>query len=547
MTHSSEAPLSDADALTHLTALLGQQRQAEALKVAETWLAEGGDHPLPLAVVAAARRSQGRLEEAVALNRRRVALSGADPQSWAALAASLFLARWIDESVAAWTQAVELSPSDPQLLCGLANALRAAGRGGESEPLFRRALQANPGGFDATFGLAMSALEAGRLEEASSLSQDLAARFPGAPAALWLAARTAMSGGAFAVAETLAGRLLLSPGLGSEQMADAFLLRGEALDRLDRCAEAFDACRQGKALQRAFYAQRAAGREGESDKYRRLAAWFGAAESAAWGAAAEGEDDEETPAAGHAFLVGFPRSGTTLLEQILAGHPQVVALEEAPTLAEPYAELMTSPAGLERLAALSPQDAALWRRRYWAEVAAIGVRANGRLFLDKAPAGTVYLPLIAKLFPRAKILFAVRDPRDVVLSCFRSNFGMNAMTYAFTDLQETATCYDACMAMAEVCRRVLPLNLEEVRHEALINDPQGAVASICGFLGIVPTAQMLDVAATALQRTVRTPSADQVRSGLNRRGLGRWRAYAGELASVQPRLAPWVARFGYSD
>jgi hypothetical protein len=66
---------------------------------------------------------------------------------------------------------------------------------------------------------------------------------------------------------------------------------------------------------------------------------------------------------------------------------------------------------------------------------------------------------VAKLFPNAKVLFAVRDPRDVVLSCFRNNFQLNAMTYAFTDLGEAAACYDACMAMAEVYCRVLPLGL----------------------------------------------------------------------------------------
>jgi hypothetical protein len=243
--------------------------------------------------------------------------------------------------------------------------------------------------------------------------------------------------------------------------------------------------------------------------------------------------------------MGFPRSGTTLLEQVLAGHPEVRALEEAPTLAEAYAEFLATPEGLERLARLTPDEAQSWRARYWVEVAAHGVEASGRLFLDKAPAGTLTLPLVAKLFPRAKVLFALRDPRDVVLSCLRHNFQINAMTYAFTRPETAAACYAACMAMAEAYRAVLPLNLIEARHETLVEDFDGELARLCGFLGLDAVPAMADVGQTARRRTVRTPSADQVRAGLNDRGLGRWRAYAAEMAPLMPVLAPWVERFGY--
>jgi hypothetical protein len=245
------------------------------------------------------------------------------------------------------------------------------------------------------------------------------------------------------------------------------------------------------------------------------------------------------------FLVGFPRSGTTLLEQALAGHPDVATLEEAPTLAAAHAEFMGAPQDLERLSKLSADEAAGWRVRYWAEVARHGADAAGRTFIDKAPAGTVDLPLVAKLFPEARILFAIREPRDVVLSCLRNNFQLNAMTYAFTDLQETAACYAGCMALAKVYRAVLRLPWLDVRHEILIDAFEPGLAAICGFLGLELHPAMADVAATARSRPVRTPSAAQVRAGLNSKGVGRWRAYEAELAAVLPVLAPWVERFGY--
>ncbi len=145
------------------------------------------------------------------------------------------------------------------------------------------------------------------------------------------------------------------------------------------------------------------------------------------------------------------------------------------------------------------------------------------------------------------MLFALRDPRDVVLSCLRQAFQMNAMTYEFTRLETTAACYDACMRMAEVCRALLPVEVMDVRHEALAADFAGELGRVAAFLGLEVDPAMLDVAATARRRTVRTPSAGQVRAGVNARGVGRWRAYGGELAPILPVLAPWVRRFGYPD
>jgi hypothetical protein len=175
-----------------------------------------------------------------------------------------------------------------------------------------------------------------------------------------------------------------------------------------------------------------------------------------------------------------------------------------------------------------------------------GIEVAGGVFVDKQPAGTLYLPIIARLFPQAKILFALRDPRDVVLSCFRQAFRMNAMTYAFTDLEETAACYDACMRLAEAARARLPLAWADIRHEALVEDFDAELGRILDFLGLEPSSAMTGFAQAAAARTIRTPSAPQVRAGLNRRGLGRWRTHRSELAAVLPILAPWVERFGYA-
>jgi len=196
---------------------------------------------------------------------------------------------------------------------------------------------------------------------------------------------------------------------------------------------------------------------------------------------------------------------------------------------------------------LGAAEADRWRARYWQVVREHGVRPEGRIFVDKAPAGTLNLPVVAKLFPEARILFAVRDPRDVVLSCAMNAFQMNSLTYAFTSLAGSAACYDAAMGLARVYHGLLPLAVREVRYERLVEDFAGELEAICAFIGAPFEAAMTDVGATALGRAVRTPSAAHVREGVNRRGLARWRAYAAELAPVGDTLAPWVRAFGYPD
>ena len=530
-----------------LSAVAGQlnaRRFDDALRLSELLLAEGAVHPLPMGIVAAARHQAGRFVEALALYRRMTEISPDEPWAWAALADGLWAARRPEEAITAWDRALALAPQDPGLLCGKAVVLQGLSQLDAAQDLFERARAVEPGRVDALSGLATIALDRGELARAETLSADLLAREGNFPAAVWLAARIAQARGDVVAMIERTSALLSRADITPEQRAQTLLLQALAFDHADRVGDSFAAAVEGKAIQHALYAERAGGRESETGKLRRLGAWFGAANAAPWRTSPALVSTTGAPRT-HVFLVGFPRSGTTLLEQALAGHPKVSTLEEAPTLAEPYAEFLSSAEGLARLSTLSETDACIWRSRYWSEVAARGVFPAGRVFIDKAPAGTVYLPLVAKLFPGAKVLFAVRDPRDVVLSCFRNNFQLNAMTYAFTDLGQTAACYDACMSMAGVYRRVLPLHLREVRHETLVENFEGELAGIAAFLGIGVTPGMADVAGTAASRVVRTPSAAQVRAGLNRKGLARWRAYEAELASVMPVLTPWAVRFGY--
>ena len=166
--------------------------------------------------------------------------------------------------------------------------------------------------------------------------------------------------------------------------------------------------------------------------------------------------------------------------------------------------------------------------------------------MDKLPLPhtTRALPLIAKLFPDAKILFALRDPRDVVLSCFRRRFQINAAMYEFLTLEGAARYYDQVMGLAKLYRSLLPLKVVEVRHEDMVADFDGEMAKVLDFIGVGWDDAVRGFAERARERAV-TPSDPQLARGLNADGVGQWRRYGPQIAPVSEWLEPWAQYFGY--
>jgi hypothetical protein len=210
-------------------------------------------------------------------------------------------------------------------------------------------------------------------------------------------------------------------------------------------------------------------------------------------------------------------------------------------------EFFGSNADLDRLAALSQAELEAWRARYWQRAAESGTEPSKPVFVDKMPLNAVFLPLIARLFPRAKILLALRDPRDVVLSCFRRRFAMNAGMYEFTTLQSTAAYYAAVMQLITVYREKLALDFSEARHESLVADFDAEALRLCAFLGVDFQDEMRGFAERARRQNIDTPSSVQLARGLSDAGLAQWRRYGRPLRPILRVLAPFVAQFGYPE
>lgn len=526
------------DILHRLEAAARAGRMDEAARIADQALAKGVRHPLPFAVLAQAALDNGRFHEAIALLNRAIALAPGDAALPTRLGLCLELAGRPGDAERAFDQALALAPMFTAALECKARLLRGVGREQEAEALFSDALKSDPANVGAWIGRAALRGDAGDWEASANAARRALALQPAHPDALWELARAALAKKHFAEARTLLERLLATPGPAPAKRWARTAL-GDALEGLGRHAEAFDAWATGKAELRALYAKQAAERPSETARIAEIAEWLETSD------VAHAPADRRSDVAGHVFLTGFPRSGTTLLEQVLAAHAGVVTLEERPTLGEAGARLLATPEGRHELTSLDEAGVASWRRRYWQVVAEADLDPAGKVFVDKQPAGAALVPLLARLFPDAKVLFAIRDPRDVVLSCLGRTFQMNAFTYELTTLEGAARCYDAAMRLAEVCRAKLAIEWLDLRMEDLIADFEGQTRRLCEFAGLSWTPDLARFAEVSRQRTIRTPSAVQVRSGLSASSIGRWRAYRTELEPVLPILRPWVERYGY--
>lgn len=242
------------------------------------------------------------------------------------------------------------------------------------------------------------------------------------------------------------------------------------------------------------------------------------------------------------FLVGFPRSGTTLLDTLLMGHDQVCVAEEKPMLDTVARKI----GGYERLPALDEATLDELRRLYLAEAAVHVPDLDGRVLIDKQPFAMLEAPLIHRLFPSARILFVQRHPCDVVLSCFMTRFEPSGGLANFVTLKGAARLYDEMMRFWAQCRTILPLIVHRVRYERLIEEAEPEMRALLAYLGLDWTDRVLDNSSTASRRRfIGTPSYSQVVEPLYDRSVGRWERYRREMRSVLPILAPWAKSMGY--
>jgi tetratricopeptide (TPR) repeat protein len=514
----------------------GDARQAAA--IAEAALASGLRHPVLFSARGVWLGEQDRHAEALADFECADAFTPANGAVKSAIGMSLLGLRRYEEAVDAFNAAIALQPRDFQLHVRKGWAFELAG----NLPAARRTLE-EASGIDPTnpepFGrLAFLAARVGNWREAQTQASRAIALNADQGTAHLALALCEIETGDLGAAEQRLQRVMQSHVSGPTRRYLAFALMGDIRDRQGRVDEAFALYAKAKDIMR--QSQPAPpGQMSMLDASKALCRYF---ESRAPNAKPRGLPPDGRP---HIFLLGFLRTGTTLLEQVLASRDDMTAVSEKDTLADAAQAFMARPQDLEKLWAADEETLATYREKYWNRLRGFGTDPGEKTVVDKAPINTVKIPLIAHLFPKATILFAVRDPRDVVLSCFRRPFQSNVSTREFVTLESAAAFYDAVMRLADIYRAKLPLNLFELRLEDLVADFDGRMRAFCDFAGVPWSDAMRNFAQSAKARAIATPSATQVIRGLNSGGVGQWRRYRAQMEPVLPILKPWVERFGY--
>jgi tetratricopeptide (TPR) repeat protein len=527
--------------LQRAVAALQRRAFGEAADLAQAVLQRFGPDANALMVLASVRMETGDVEGAIALYERAREVMPEHIHVLVNLAAAYRASGRLHEARMALEAALKIDRKFAIAHNNLANVLLDLDDVAGARREYERAVVLDANYADPVAGLARIAEGEHRLDDAQRLAERALRVQPQNVSAGLTLAKVRLRKDAPAEAVRLLEALLRNASISQTNRVVAEGSLGEAYDRLGRYDDAFAAFGRANALQHAQHTASFAGDRSPlaPASVARLASFVAGVDVAAWRAA--------PPAARMpVFLVGFPRSGTTLLDQILASHPQITTLEERDTLIDAASALITPERAFDQWASLSDGEIERLRASYWEQVRiGLGRAPTTPVFVDKLPLNAVFLPVIHRLFPEAKILFALRDPRDVVLSCYQQRFGMNAAMFQLLRLDAAAAYYDAVMDLVRISRSRLPLNIREVRYEALISEFEPVVRDLLAFLDLAWDEAVRGYAETAKKRAIGTPSAAQVVRPLYDTARGKWRNYRKFLEPYLPRLEPWVQAFGY--
>lgn len=522
-------------AKTHsdLNAALRRNDARHAAMIAEAAIARGEAHEMLFATAASARLASGDHHGAAAHYLRATQLSPHNPDLLSFAGDSLRHIGQLSEAIALFDRAIALAPAAVAAWYGRALAFEAEGALESARDSYMRVTQLAPTVAAGFSGLASILAQQGTVAEAKKHAEQARSLGPGEAATLLASARCEIADRRPQEAVAYLQALLQSPGLTAQDEIVANELLGNALDQLDMVDPAFEA--YSRANER--FAMLHLARNDRPIALQAIESVHDGISRLAAGALKPSASAQPIVAATHIFLLGYPRSGTTLTEQILLTMDGTVSLEETPTLAA--AERYLNRDGISELAGLSEDKIMALRRAYWDVVARAGIDASGKTFVDMDPLKGSALPLISRLFPEAKIVLIHRDPRDVIWSCFRRNFVYSPATYEFTSLMRAARHYHAVMAVTQKCIETLPIKVHVVRYEDLVKDFDTTTNQLCAFLGLPWSPKLRDFNTSAGTRSVRTASSPQVRQALFD-GAGQWLRYERHLAPVLSLLEPWI-------
>jgi tetratricopeptide (TPR) repeat protein len=483
----------------------------------------------------------GEFARALPLYEKLVRQSPGTGMIWYEYGNAAYKCRRADLADRAWSKAAELEPKNAELVGMVGHQYEALRRPEKARACFIQAAAAEPRGINPRISLAVLAEKNHRLKEARAAVQECLAIDPHDDQARYFTAVLDRREGHIQEAESGLRDLLASdPRHPFVRYAARYEL-AQVLDRTERFDEAMVQLKKAKeivlALADAKLLMRSYDQSAESIRC------FTASQPKnildTWGKYFPPRKRESIPPL--AFLGGHPRSGTTLLERILDAHPGVAALDE------PVAFLEVLQPEFHKSNELSSARVNVLRRHYIQALRDdLGAEAAGKTLIDKNPSPTARLPVWLRVFPELRVLIALRDPRDVVLSCYFQNIPLNSTNVNFLTLDRLAKHYGDLMGIWLAVREWPGFAWIETRYEDVVADLPKEGRRVTEFLGLQWHPDQERYYEKSGAKQLYSPTYQDVTRPVYQRSVARWRAYEKHLAPILPALEPFCRALGYA-
>lgn len=447
-------------------------------------------------------------------------------------------------------RAAELASTDAQMLVSIGQQYQHLGRPDKSCAFFERAVAADPASAQARLNLAEWYERHWQIDRAWDSVQACLSHHPKNSHALYFQAFLLYRKGHDSEAEAALREMVKSPSLHNQVNYSAKRLLATVLDRTGQYAEALLWLEKAKKLmrQRIDTGPLERGYDRMDRARRELVGSITPKIMQRW----QAEAGESPCPHSLAFLGGPPRSGTTLLEQILAGNPRVMAFDEPESFAQELVNTLQPPPPargltLKFLNAVDASGRAQLMERYFKSL----LRESDQwpdecVLLDKNPSLTQALHIWLRIFPQLKVIFALRDPRDVIISNYFQTPILTRTTVNFLSLERTAKYYSDCMDVWLRLRQVDGFDWIETRYEDTVAHLEAEGRRVTNFLGLPWLASQENFYRTARKKFVHAAAYHEVTRPLYHTSVGRWKHYEEALAPLQSVIEPYLKAFGYS-